>query len=79
MHCKKDSLEKLNYTEHKVKLMSIPLTNISALTYLHGGFGHPRQGYEHFLLRVKAGTQHTDKSEQDSNHQGDEQRGYTQA
>lgn len=48
-------------------------------TYLHCGFGHPRKGYEHFLSHVKARTQHTDKGEEDSDQQGDEQRGDTQA
>lgn len=53
-------------------------SNISVLTNLHCGFGHPRQSYEHFLLHVKARTHHTHKGEQDSNQEGNEQGCYTQ-
>lgn len=46
--------------------------------YLHCGFGHPCQGYEHFLLHVKARTQHTHIGKQDSYQQGNEQGSDTQ-
>lgn len=46
--------------------------------YLYCGFGHPCQGYEHFLLHVKARTQHTHIGKQDSYQQGNEQGGDTQ-
>lgn len=52
--------------------------DILALTYLHCRFGHPCQGYEDFLLHVKARTKHTDKGEEQSNQQSNEQRRYTQ-
>lgn len=49
----------------------------STHTYLHGGFGHPRQGYEDFLSHAEAGAQDAGVGEQNPDSQGDEQSAYS--